>query len=292
MGRKATSITEQIALLKQRGMNFDLPDKKVKEILSDIGYYRLGFYWHPFEKDSQHNFKGGTKFSNAVLLYYLDVDLRNLLICYINRIEVNFRTNVVYTVSNNFKNTPTWFISSDIMNQKFINNIDQHYNSRFIKENKPLKLHHKKYLNDRYAPAWKTLEFFTFGAILRVYRSLKEEEIKKEIASRYSVHSIKKFANLMGTVVFIRNYCAHGNILFDLKTPKGISRIPQIDFYENNRHSLDSAIRVISFILGCISNNRKKDLLKDYHELIDKHLCNLDLREVIENKMGYENPEY
>ena len=48
MGNKATTIEEQIALLKERGMVIDLDNKKVKEILLDIGYYRLGFYWFPF----------------------------------------------------------------------------------------------------------------------------------------------------------------------------------------------------------------------------------------------------
>jgi abortive infection bacteriophage resistance protein len=48
--------------------------------LLDIGYYRLGFYWHPFEINASHQFQEGTLFSNAVTLYYLDVDLRNLLL--------------------------------------------------------------------------------------------------------------------------------------------------------------------------------------------------------------------
>ena len=80
MGRVATSITKQIEILKSRNMDFDMEEYKVKEILLDIGYYRLGFYWNPFEIDEKHNFKKGTKFSDVVNLYYLDVDLRGILI--------------------------------------------------------------------------------------------------------------------------------------------------------------------------------------------------------------------
>ena len=47
--KQATTIEEQIALLKNRGM-FIGDEEKAKEILMDIGYYRLGFYWFPFEK--------------------------------------------------------------------------------------------------------------------------------------------------------------------------------------------------------------------------------------------------
>lgn len=44
---KATTIDEQIKILQGRGMIItDIP--KAKEVLQDIGYYRLGFYWFPF----------------------------------------------------------------------------------------------------------------------------------------------------------------------------------------------------------------------------------------------------
>lgn len=46
--KKALNIDQQIAKLKSHGMEFD-NEEKAKEILLDIGYYRLGFYSFPFE---------------------------------------------------------------------------------------------------------------------------------------------------------------------------------------------------------------------------------------------------
>ncbi len=49
MVKTATTIEQQINLLESRGLN--ISDKeKAKEILEDVGYYRLGFYLFPFEK--------------------------------------------------------------------------------------------------------------------------------------------------------------------------------------------------------------------------------------------------
>lgn len=45
----ATNIDEQITKLVERGMVIDNVEK-AKENLLDIGYFRLGFYWFPFEK--------------------------------------------------------------------------------------------------------------------------------------------------------------------------------------------------------------------------------------------------
>lgn len=44
--KTATTTEEQIAKLENRGMVI-LDRAKAEEILSDIGYYRLGFYWFP-----------------------------------------------------------------------------------------------------------------------------------------------------------------------------------------------------------------------------------------------------
>jgi abortive infection bacteriophage resistance protein len=102
MGNIATTVEEQIDKLKIRGLLLarDLSKgedlKRVKENLSDIGYYRLGFYWFPFEKVcstckqhkknynfykernrtclecNNHRFEDSSNFFDAIDLYYLD----------------------------------------------------------------------------------------------------------------------------------------------------------------------------------------------------------------------------
>lgn len=73
--KTATSIEEQIQLLEERGMIFN-DKEKAKEILLDIGYYRLGFYWFPYEQsypsknNRTHQFKENTLFDDVVTLYY------------------------------------------------------------------------------------------------------------------------------------------------------------------------------------------------------------------------------
>ena len=54
MAGTATTIEEQIVLLKNRGMEIE-DEKKAAECLLDIGYFRLGFYWFPFEKSYPRN---------------------------------------------------------------------------------------------------------------------------------------------------------------------------------------------------------------------------------------------
>lgn len=288
MGNIATNTHQQIEILKKRGLIFDLEESKAIEILLDIGYYRLGFYWNPFEIDNQHNFKQNTKFSDVIDLYYLDVDLKNILSKYLYRIELNFKTKLIYYVSNKYKHSPTWFSDSKIVKKEFINNFSKFYTDEFKKNNLQIKKHHIKYINDIYAPAWKTLEFFTFGTILKIYKSLNEEEIKIRIAELYGIRNFKKFINLFETIVYVRNCCAHSSVLFDLNLPKSVSKISEIKFNSKNSHDLDSCIKVILFILKKISLTRFEEMQNSVDSLFNQHKNNILIKKIIEEKIGYK----
>ena len=114
MGNIATSIDEQINLLQKRGLIIDDLDK-AKETLLDIGYYRLGFYWHHFYNTKKEEFTDNVNFKDVTDLYYFDTELRFLLTQYLTRIEINFRTKVVYYISNKYKNSPTWFVDPKVL---------------------------------------------------------------------------------------------------------------------------------------------------------------------------------
>lgn len=291
MGNIATRIEDQIKQLSQRGMDLDLPEEKVKEILLDIGYYRLGFYWHPFEIDRNHNLKEGTRFSDIVELYYLDFDLRSILMKYMNRVEINFRTKLVYYVSNKYRDSPTWFVNPKVMEKGFIDDFDHFYTKDFIANHKSIQRHHKKYINDKYAPAWKTIEFFTFGSILKIFKSLNDEDIKQRISDLFLIKNLDKFTNIFNTIVFARNCCAHGTVIFDLKATYGIAKLPSIQFNDNNRHSLDSVIKVINYVLHSISANRAKEMNTALENLFNYYRDNETIKNIIESKIGYMYPE-
>lgn len=288
MGEKATSIEEQISKLESRGLIIE-DREKAKELLLDIGYYRLGFYSYFFLKKDDNTFSTGTNFKDIIRLYYLNVDLKNLLIKYLNRIEINFRTKVIYFVSNKYQNNPTWFIHGNIMNKEYTQNFEKYvYTNDFIKYNKTIFKHHLKYPNDRFAPAWKTFEYMTFGAVIKAYQNLKDNFLKEEIANQYGLQNIKVFQNLLDTLKFLRNTCAHSGVLCDLQTPKGIKMIKgKIEFPNNDRYSLNSCIKVTSFILSSISQNRAKDFKDEVDRLFLNFKEHPQIKKIVEENIRY-----
>lgn len=273
--KKATTVDEQISLLESRKMK--VTDKqKAKEILLDIGYYRLGFYWFPFEKTypergkkRSHEFVDGTRFEDAVGLYYFDYDIRKLLLPYLCRIEINLRTFVIYCVSRHYISNPLWFADSSVLDRDFVTHFQKSYLDS-IKNNSAIKQHHKNHPKDLYAPAWKTLEYATFGDIIALCKSLKEKSIQKEIACHYGIRNIDVFFSFFDTVRVLRNLCAHGHNIFDLRLQKSIKRGMLSEIAGNECNNLSGAIRVVSYILSKISENRSVEMKKELSDLICK----------------------
>lgn len=263
--KQATNIAEQIKRLRDRNVIIS-DEEKAKENLLDIGYYRLGFYFFPFEltypelRHRDHKMKQGTKFTDAVALYYFDFDVRNILMKYISRIEVALRTYMIYTLSNKYRHDPCWFVNNSVVGQDFIDNFDKScYDD--IKKNPTIRRHHKHYKSDKYAPAWKTLEYMTLGSILTLYAELKLIDDKRLISQKFGINQTVVFENYMEAIRCIRNICAHGAVLYDARMYQLIQSGPAGKVTLNESHRLGAAIKVLSYLLGKISTNRQHELL-------------------------------
>lgn len=269
--KRALTVEEQIAKLEEHGMLFD-DKEKAKEILLDVGYYRLGFYSYPFEKtfpkleNRDHKLIDGTAFADIVELYYFDYDLRKMLLNALNRIEVNIRTTITYIISNYYKGSPTWFVDPAVMTATFIGSFDNMVYKQLL-ENPVVKRHHKTHINDRYAPAWKTLEFMTIGNICCLFKNLKDEKVKRIVASKYGC-STGVFVNYLDMIRIVRNKCAHGSCLYNITLPMG-AKVHPANIDNRTRQYIGGLIGVIHYVLGKISINRQKELEMDLNRLLN-----------------------
>lgn len=268
--KRATTYEEQIDTLKKRGAVI-ADEEKAKEYLLDIGYYRLGFYLHPFEITypelkgcRQHDLRPGTKIEDAVALYYFDLDMRNILNRYLSRIEVAIRTTIIYELSNKYSTDPTWFVNSTVLSSRFVTEFPlKAYNS--IRAKDPIKRHHKKYLG-QYAPAWKTMEYMTFGNLEVLYESLLLDLDKRLISMRFGEPATGTFLTYMMAVREVRNACAHGNVIWDLTLPKGIKAGAACPtFPAHTQQTFHGALRVIDYLLRQVSVNRANDMWNEIY---------------------------
>lgn len=265
--KRAKSLDEQIDKLRQHGVDIS-NEAKAKEYLSDIGYYRLGFYIHPFEityptlgKNRCHEVRNGTIIEDVVALYYFDFDLRNILNRYLSRIEVAIRTTVINELSNKYIDNPTWFVDPKVVTSNFIADFPTAA-YKAIQKNEVIKRHDKKYLGS-YAPAWKTMEYMTLGNIETLYDSLLWDKDKKLISNHFGEPATGTFKSYLSAIRELRNACAHGKAIFDLKLINGIRTGKAGTFSGVNRNGIRGILAVVDFLLRTISINRANDMWKE-----------------------------
>lgn len=288
----ATTIEEQIQKLKDRGLTIS-DEEKAKEVLLDIGYYRFGSYLFPYEltypskKDRTHKLKNPTHFEDALDLYYFDSDLRMLLLRYITRIEINLRTYITYYVSNQYKKNPCWFVDDSVMEDGFINSFDTEIYTDKFKKHPVIADHHKKYPEDTYAPAWKTIEHMTFGAVFQLFLNITDHEVQSAIAKHYNIDKLTIFTSYFNAIRYLRNQCAHGDVLFDMKFATPLKSGPAGKFNSFTSSNLIGAIEIVKFFLKQISIHRYNDFCHHLDALIDG-VENDNVAEILNDVTGFD----
>lgn len=195
------------------------------DFLINVGFYRLGFYWFHFEVNNRcaqcsHQFEEGLRFEDIVALYKFDKNLRSLLVCYLNDIEFALRTRLIHFVSNAHADTPCWMVDNRVVSVHIKQHIEAMYPS--LSNNSVIKKHHRAHPNDRYAPAWKTIEYFTFGDLCQLYAGLLDNAMRIKIAQAFGVRNPKMMERYLHALRSLRNACAHGHNAYDIHLPKAL----------------------------------------------------------------------
>jgi abortive infection bacteriophage resistance protein len=273
MGRRpfnkpATTYTQQVALLEQRGMS--IPDPEDAAFwLEHLNYYRLGAYWLPYEADHESlQFKVGTSFNDVLALYRFDRELRLLVLDAIERVEVSVRSRWAYELAHRhgphghldstlFKSTERWHKDSANLHEAV-----RRSDEVFIK-------HIQRTYRETLPPVWAVCEVMTLGLLSKYYDNLKPAKTRKAIANTYAMpHEL--MASWLRHLTQIRNICAHHARLWNrdlIITPMRPTKGPNslVNAFSASRR-LYNTLLILPYWMDCIApghswRQRLKDLL-------------------------------
>lgn len=207
------TLDEQIALLKQRGLNC-MDEKKVRHVLSHVSYFRLKSYLTPLTSNKERwIFKPNATFETAYRLYKFDSKLRKLIAAELEKVEVSIRTQMAYQLAKDYG--AFWFMESDNFT-----NPDKHANllasigAELTRSDDDQILRFRREHDVDMPPAWMTMEVSSFGTLSMLYNYFKPGHTKREIARFYGV-SDSVFESWLHSIVYVRNICAHHSRLWN-----------------------------------------------------------------------------
>lgn len=205
--KPALSITDQIAILQQRGLVIT-EMATAERFLNNVSYFRFAAYLRIFEQPD-HTFRYGTTIEQVAALYSFDVELRKLLFGAVQKIEIALRSRVIHQFS--LAHGPFWFLDASLTidKLKFAENLAtlkrelERTKEEFIKE------HTANYGDANFPPAWKMLELVSFGCLTKLYRNFADTSVRKRIARSFGVSKTEALESWMIAINVLRNHCAH-----------------------------------------------------------------------------------
>jgi abortive infection bacteriophage resistance protein len=275
--KKPTSVFEQLNLLISRGLIIDKEDRVIR-YLNQISYYRLSAYFMPYQS-GKNQFNSDTNFDLILDTYKFDRKLRLLVFDSIERIEVAIRAQMINVLCKNH-NTSHWQDDKKIFkepyeNKKgfridFFDDFQKIIDKNCMTKNPEVFIQHYngKYRYPKHPPSWMCVELLTIGELSRLYKGLKLNSDKQDIADYFHLHHIV-FESWLHTLTYVRNICAHHSRLwnrdFAIKPQilrKPIQKWVSTEFNINNRVFFLLCILKYLLFAANPNNNLKPKLIQ------------------------------
>lgn len=258
MGKPFTTVENQIAILKSRGIQFD-DEEYAKKMLYKIGYYNLiNAYKNLFlARSAPETFVSDTKFEYFVVAHDLDFAYRQIILARIIGIENSLKSIIAYEFAQKYGATGY----NDIANFKSRGQNDvvrlQTTIQKMIRKalNSGLRnspsydcvLHHKQ--NHGEIPIWVLFRILYLGQFALFYECLTDDlknTICANISDKFEVMITRRdLYNYLKILEVMRNVCAHGQRVYNFTTRYTVStqnqhlrtllaKLPRLDIHSCN----------------------------------------------------------
>ncbi len=278
--KKPLTLDEQINRLIEHGMIVNDRDW-AREILSYVSYYRLTGYALQFRNPSCKDiYLENTTFESVYQIYLFDAQLRNILLRYLEYVEIRYRTQIAYHFSVlNCSKVPhdQHYDESYFRNKKsheiFLNKLRQQLN--YYKDTKMIQHHIVKY--SKKLPIWAMVEIISFSNLSYFFKSMRraDQDVISNEAGVQTAHLI----NHLHCMAILRNACAHGSRLYNSNLKKKIKL--DKSFLKRYPDIANNSLFAYILVLGkhIPSKGGRKQFVDDLRTALTRYneMINLDL---------------
>ena len=303
MKKEFKTLSEQIEILKSKGLVIDNPEY-AKEVLMRENYFFLNGYRHLFMRSSvDKRYIEGCTFEELYSLFLFDRAFRNILFKNILVIENNIKSVISYQLSLKYGYrerdylTPKNFTTNK-EKIKQVNDILRKM-KRQININATQHSATMHYVNNYgYIPLWVLVKVLSFGIVGELYSILKKED-QIGIAEIYKI-DVDVLINYLTILSNYRNLCAHEDIVFENKTQRKIEdnrfhkelKIPIMD--DEYIYGKEDSFALIIILKQMLSHEEFSNLIEEIKHNFDNLSLNLHTISIdkVLDRMGFPKNYY
>lgn len=220
-------LTYQQQMEKLRSSGLRIEDEEVcRRVLADIGYFPVVNGYQSFFRDpSTRVYCEGALFGDILALYEFDVELREIMLDALLKVEAKIRSALAYEFCATYGESQSKYLDARCyatskgakrVLPKLLNMLE--YIANKDTSHEYLAYYRRAYKN---VPLWFTVNAMTFGQISKMLTALRDNE-KAKIAKKFGVGNPKELSSFIRVLALYRNVCAHGERLFSHRCHVGI----------------------------------------------------------------------
>lgn len=270
---------EQVSMLEQHGMIIDDKEAAIS-FLQVVNYYRFTGYALQYRQSPNcSDLATSVSFNSIKNAYLFDEEIRRLLIAYLEKVELVYRTRISYEFSISKCACPP---HNQHYNRNNFYRKDAHdallekikHKTLYDQENLFIPHHLENYNGEM--PLWVIVEVISFSDLSKLYSSMYLTE-QERIAFHVRLHPsvLQNHLHCLGN---LRNKCAHGSRLYNItfSLPVKLGRLFLQEYPEVRNDSL------FAYILALITQQptaiEKINLQDSMIAIINKYVDLIDLK--------------
>lgn len=170
-----------------------------------------------FRDPSTRVYREGATFGDILALYEFDVELREIMLDALLKVEAKVRSALAYEFCASYGESQSKYLDARCyatskgakrVLPKLLNMLD--YIANKDTSHEYLACYRRAYKN---VPLWVAVNAMTFGQTSKMLTALRDSE-KAKIAKRFGVGNPKELSSFIRVLALYRNVCAHGERLF------------------------------------------------------------------------------
>jgi abortive infection bacteriophage resistance protein len=291
------SYSEQIDLLKSRGLKFKNEDYARKILKENNYYFLINGYKKPFLLE-EDRFIEGTYFDMIYRLYLFDRNISALVFKEILKIENNIKSIFAHLIAEKYGKYHDIYLKLENFTDKRLENevienrvigliskIKEELNFQLNKDN------HISHYSEKYdfVPPWVLFRVLNFGTLSKWLSLLKQNDLEnliKEIETRQSPKYLKTSLRILN---IFRNESAHLGRIYNLRTIFKLSKNDIPTIFKNEKDDFNDLFSLIIIFRELLNHEdflRFIQNITEEIEILEESLINSAFIN-IKNDMGF-----
>lgn len=282
---------QQIDFLKNKNLIINDEEHAIQS-LKEFGYYSLISGYKDIFKVAKHgNYKNNVNFTDLVILYSFDDQLRHIFLQQIIRIEKKIKSLYSYSFCELYGDRQSDYLNVNNYNyERYQDDVNKYIGIINDTITNSSRYPYIKHSIDEHSevPLWILVQTLTLGTVSKLY-TFSQQTLQSKIAREFNGIYDRQLISILNILSKFRNVCAHGERLYNYKTQTSFRTLPihsKVTDFSVSKNDLFNVLLCFKQLLSKEQFDIFFEILKSQIDFLRKHWSKKYVSQIL-SEMGF-----